>query len=304
MKTNNRLTNLAAGLFLVTLMGLASCSKDKSESALTPEEERQAVMASSESEAEADAFSNDIFDDVMGVNDEVGMSGTGIFGGRVMQNGRVDSAPPCVQITVTHLNAPDAFPLRIVMDFGTGCTGRDGRVRSGQIITTYTGRLIVPGKSATTTFHNYKVDSISVEGTHKITNTSTSNHRQFTVGVENGKLSRPSGNYVQWNSHRVITQAEGLGTPLLPVDDVFTITGHSRGTVKRNNLITVWESAIEEPLRKRFNCRWIVKGTVRTVRSNQASNTPWTAILNYGQGDCDNRATLNINGVDHQINLR
>jgi hypothetical protein len=26
-------------------------------------------------------------------------------------------------------------------------------------------------------------------------------------------------------------------------------------------------------------------------------------ILNYGNGTCDNKATLSVNGIEHQINL-
>jgi hypothetical protein len=61
----------------------------------------------------------------------------------------------------------------------------------------------------------FYIDSIKVEGTHKITNSSsqitTQLSRQFTVDV-NGKLSKPNGNYTEWTSHKVITQIEGLVT--------------------------------------------------------------------------------------------
>ena len=81
--------------------------------------------------------------------------------------------------------------------------------RSGKIISVYTGHLIIPGKSATTTFQDYKVNGISVQGTHKITNTGSTNESQVTVDVEGGKGTKPNGAYVQWNTHRVITQIEG-----------------------------------------------------------------------------------------------
>jgi hypothetical protein len=302
MKTIHHRSPILVGVFILLFISLTACQKDQSDSALTPHEEEEAIMASSKSEAESEALTNDVFDDVMGVNTEVGVGGTGIFG-RTMENGRVDSMPACVKVTVTRLNAPEPFPLKIVIDFGTGCTGRDGRTRSGKIISIYTGRLTVPGKSATTTFDGYKIDSISVQGTHKITNTGNANERQFTVDVEGGKISKPSGAYTQWNSHRVIIQIEGLGTPLFALDDVFSITGHASGTVKRHNLIIVWESNITEPMIKRFNCRWISKGEVKIIRRNQASGSQWVGVLDYGTGNCDNKASLKINGVSHQITL-
>jgi hypothetical protein len=54
---------------------------------------------------------------------------------------------------------------------------------------------------------------------------------------------------------------------------------------------------------KKFACRWIVKGKVKTERLNSSANSSWVALLNYGAGDCDNNATISINGVLHEISL-
>jgi len=188
--------------FFFSLLMIASCSKEKSLSASDTEQEVNASKASSESDGEAELVFNDIFDVAIGVNDEVGMAGIGIFG-------RVTA---CYTVTVTHLNAGTVFPIRVVVDFGTtGCLGNDGHVRTGKVITEYTNRLLYPGAIATTTFDGFYVDSIHVEGTHKITNTSsliTTNppSRQFTSDVINARLSKPNGDYSEWNSHKVITQ--------------------------------------------------------------------------------------------------
>jgi hypothetical protein len=166
---------------------------------------------------------------------------------------------------------------------------------------------MVPGAIATTEFVGFYFDSLQVQGVHKITNTSSPvanvpPARQFKAEVINGKLTRPNGNFVEWNSTKIITQIEGLATPA-PIDDIFRVEGNARGRVKRGNLLTVWESAIIEPLFKRFNCRWIVKGKVRIVRLNLTVNSPWIAVLDFGNGNCDNQATITINGVTRQITL-
>jgi hypothetical protein len=115
-------------------------------------------------------------------------------------------------------------------------------------------------------------------------------------------LTRPSGNFIEWNSLKVITQIEGLGT-IVPLDDIFRVTGEARGKVKRGQLIVLWQSTITEPLIKRFNCRWIVKGRIRTIREALNSSSQWVGILDFGAGTCDNQAILVINGVPHQITL-
>jgi hypothetical protein len=297
-KTSNpRLLTIA---FLALLVGFISCTKDKSESELSEAEQQQATMASSEAEAESDNIYSEVFDNVMGVNTEVGVGGTGVFAGRLGgSTGRVAQVDSthCFTVTVIRLHATNPFPVKIILDFGAGCVGRDGRVRRGKIISTYTGRLIHPGSTATTTFDGYHVDSIHVQGTQIISNISTPTAFKLNIQVQNGKLTHPNGNYQQWNSTRVITQVEGMLTPGIPIDDVFTITGNAAGVVKRGTIITTWESLIIEPLRKRFNCRWIVKGQARLTRNTHQ------AVLDYGQGTCDRNATLTINGVVHNILL-
>lgn len=285
--------------FLFTSFLFTSCQKEQSSS----EQEAQEVEASrisGESESEAETVFNGVFDDAMGVNDEVALGGTGVFG-------RLNVCPT---VTVTRQNPPDLFPVRIEMDFGTnGCVGPDGHFRKGKVITVYTKRLLIPGAVAETSFDGFYIDSVKVEGTHRISNISTAVtpgttpvDRKFRVVITNGKLTKPNGNYISWNSEKTISQVEGLGT-ILPMDDIFKIEGGSRGQVKRGNLLVGFNSNITEPLMKRFNCRWIAKGIVKTTRVNASTNNPWIATLNFGNGSCDNLAVLTINGVSYQITL-
>lgn len=297
MKPSIKSAALATLFFVLTALFITSCQKENSQNGSDEEQQLAASQASGEADAEADVVYNGVFDDAMGVNDEVGIGGTGVFG-------RINACPT---VTITRLNPPDLFPVRVVLDFGTtGCTAPDGHFRKGKVITTYTGRLLAPGSMATTTFDGFYVDSMKVEGIHKISNVSVAVNnvfnRRFKVEVIDGKLTKPSGNFVEWNSVKYITQIEGLITPT-PLDDILKIEGNSRGRVKRGNLLVGWESNIREPLIKRFTCRWIVKGIVRTVRINIAVGSPWVADLDFGNGTCDNLAIVTINGIPHQITL-
>jgi hypothetical protein len=299
-----RLTTIA---FAATLL-IAGCKKENSD-VLSQQEEEQAANFIGESEAESEIAFNDVFDNVMGVNSEVGLGGVGIFGRVAVsrEDGRdanVDSMPPCVTVSIVPQQL-GVFPKTVTVDFGTGCFSH-GHLRSGKVKTIYSGPLRTSGSVATTTFDNYKIDSVSVEGKHIISNTTGStpgsNQRQFKIEVVDGKLTRPNGNYSMWSSTRTNTQIEGNGT-LLPGDDIFRLTGIAYGKVKRNNLIVLWNSEITEPLIKKFICRWISKGRIRTIRQGLPQNSPWVSILDYGTGTCDNQATLTINGNTHQITL-
>lgn len=299
------LSLLTAGLFF------AACSKENSDTQVIPNEEVFATNSAA-ADVEAEVVFEDVFDNVMGVNAEIGVGNVGVFGryGEIGSNdkgqaegleaGRTDSLqnPGCQVVTITRLNAPAPFPVRVTVDFGTGCVGRDGRTRKGKIITTYTGRMVVPGSVAETGFDQYYVNGIKVEGTHRTENQSTSNTWAYFVRVNNAKLTRPNGDYSQWNRTKLITQVEGLGTPQFPRDDVFTIRGEANGTVKRDTTTHQWATRTIEPLVKKFSCQWIVKGKLGVRRSNADAG-----VIDYGNGSCDNQATLTVNGVSRPIIL-
>lgn len=272
-----------------------SCQKEQSQAEdPTTQIETNASKISTEADAEAEAIFDGVFDDAMGVNAEVGLGGTGIFG----------RLTACPTVTVTHPNAPAPFPVRVVLDFGTGCVAGDGHFRKGKIVHVYTNRLISPGAVVETAFDGFYFDSIKVEGSHRIQNTTTlTSGPQYKINVNNGKLTKPNGNYTAWNSEKIRTQIEGVTTPMLPADDAFKLTGAARGSTRRDTSLVAWNATILEPLIRRNNCRWTVKGTVKIVRENTNTGERWAGVINYGNGDCDNRATITINGVTYNITL-
>lgn len=298
MKFRLNLAQLVSLTFFFSLLLFTSCQKENSQNGSDEQQQMEASKASSEADGESEIVFNGVFDDAIGVNDQVGIGGTGVFG----------RPTACPDVTVIHLNSPAFFPVKVILDFGVGgCVGNDGHLRRGKVITVYSNRLLIPGATAVTEFDGFYFDSTKVEGRHQITNTSPSVTtqppiRRFNVDVTNAKLTKPNGNFVEWESHKVITQIEGLNTNI-PIDDVFKVEGHANGRVKRGALIVLWQSEITEPLIKRFNCRWIVKGRVRTLRANTNTTSPWVAILDFGPGTCDNHAVITINGVSHQITL-
>jgi hypothetical protein len=298
MKTIPRtLTGLLATI-LITGLVFSSCKKQDDDSTGSSGKEEFAT-ATSESDAAAEVVFDDVFNNVMGVSSEVGIGGTGVFGRVDVSSGRVEGVDTtsCYIVTTKQLSAI-RFPLQITIDFGTGCTDRFGRTRKGKIIVVYTGHLFIPGNSATTSFDGYYLDDIKVEGSHKLTNTGTTDKKSYTTQVINAKLSQSNGNYIQWNSEKTIAQIEGGATPLIAIDDAYNITGQAGGSVQMDGKYFQWSTAITAPLTKRFTCRWIAKGTLSLKKGSDA-----VAVLDYGSGSCDNKATFTVNGVVHEITL-
>jgi len=283
---------------LVTVLFLSACKKQDDESGTNGKEEF--AMAASESDATAEEAFDDVFNNVMGVSAEVGIGGTGVFGRMDVSGGRLEGidSTPCYTVAVKQLNPATRFPLQITVDFGSGCTAKDGRTRKGKITVVYTGSLVISGNSATTVFDNYYLDNIKVEGTHKLSNTGTLDKKSYTTQVINAKLSQSNGNYMTWNSEKTVAQIEGGATPLIGLADVYSITGQSAGSVLIDSKYIQWSTAITTPLTKKFSCRWISRGTLSLKKGNDA-----VAVLDYGAGTCDNKASFSVNGQVQEITL-
>src|SRR5215211_4906537 len=120
MKTTFLLARVITTVFSVTLL-FFSCKKETSGSNLSPQEEEQASVTSSESEAESESIFNEVFDNVMGANNDVGLAGTGVFGRFSTNSNPTERIAACFNVSITHTVQGQDFPLRIEIDFGTGC---------------------------------------------------------------------------------------------------------------------------------------------------------------------------------------
>ena len=308
MKLRLKVLQILMFSLLTLTFSFLACNKEKSGEG-SPEQEEAASVASSESDGEAENIFNGLFDDVMGVNTDVALGGTGIFGLNTPTGTNGSDAiarlESCPTVTIALANPPDNFPKKVMLDFGTGCTAADGHYRRGKIYILYTNKLSIPGASATTVFDGFYIDSIKVEGTHKITNIADLNAvgRKWKVEVIAGKLIKPSGDFIEWNRTNTITQIENLITPNVR-DWIFKIEGSGTGHTKRDGIIVAWNSEIIDPLIKRFNCHWIVRGQVRIRRVNLTNTSQWEGIIDFGAGTCDNKASVTVNGHSREIILR
>lgn len=299
MKTTSPLTGLLVAIMTTGLL-FSSCKKNDDSSGTAGKTEFATMSA--QSDAAAEMVFEDVFDNTMGVSAEVGIGGTGVFGRVAVapgSTGRVEGvdSTACYSVVTKQLSTL-RFPLQITIDFGGSCTARDGRTRKGKIIIVYTGHLAIPGNSASATFDGYSLDNVKVEGTHKLTNTGTTDKKSYTTQVINAKLSQANGNYVLWNSEKTVAQVEGGATLLIGLDDVYSITGQSSGSVQIDSKYFQWSTAITTPLTKKFSCRWISRGTLSLKKGNDA-----VAVLDYGSGTCDNKASFTVNGQVQEITL-
>lgn len=273
--------------FLITF---TSCKKQLNDNT----SDNEAVAAAYSDDIEADATYADVYNSVAGVNADIALTSTDVGADTQLPDPLTSH---CYTITITPLDLI-TFPKTVTIDFGTGCLCRDGKTRKGQIITVFTNSLRTSGSRATSTFDRYYVNNVHVEGTHIIENKSTSDTRIITRTVQDGKLTKPDGNSIAWNAVHTSTQTAGSGTPLYYWDDEFDITGNANGQNNRKGTLSTWSHLIEGPLHKKVTCKWFDKGTVKLSHNNIHD-----VILNYGDGTCDNQATVTFANYNKTITL-
>ncbi|WP_284651521.1 hypothetical protein [Flavobacterium terrisoli] len=201
--------------------------------------------------------------------------------------------PPCATVTVELTST--TWTRTVVFD---NCTLPNGNVLDGTIIVSGSLNFDTPSHTISYTFVDFHHNNILIEGNRTVirtmqsTDTLAAVHPVATMAIDM-TVTFPNGNSYHRVGNRVREMIEGFGTPLLWIDNVFSITG-SWTTTFPNGTQT---STISTPLRVEATCPHIVSGVVNIVRNDN------TITLDYGNGDCDNQATLTINGTTSTITL-
>ena len=205
---------------------------------------------------------------------------------------QVFSDTTCATISIDTLFSQNGAKGRITIDFGTtNCEGTDGRERRGKIYVDYTGKYRTPGTVVTTTFDEYYVNDIKVEGTKKVT---TESREVYKVSVTDAKLTFTDNTTITWQSERTRTWTEGNELTLVDIfniwNDVHVVRGTASGVGRLGqsfdveiNDITVklecWLSKVFAP----------VSGSIVIKPENFN-----TITLDYGDGECDKKGTITI----------
>ncbi|KPK88105.1 MAG: hypothetical protein AMS27_00730 [Bacteroides sp. SM23_62_1] len=204
----------------------------------------------------------------------------------------------CPIIYVDH-NDSVYWPKIVTIDFGTdGCEGPFGVTRKGKIIVTITDRYLKEGSVRTITFNNFYVNEFKIEGTKSVTNEGLNKDglMYFTVELTGGKIITPTGKEITREFSHTRTWIEGQLTPRWRWDDKYLIEGEATGV---NRFGKTYTRTITNPLLFETACRWITSGTIEIQPEDHPLIT-----LDYGNGECDDLATITVNGETKEIKLK
>jgi hypothetical protein len=152
---------------------------------------------------------------------------------------------------------------------------------------TFSGALV-----RTVTYDNFKRDSITINGTHKITTTlvsgkATASEKLSTVTIANSS----SGKTITYTSTRIRT-IDNKGTADRS-DDESSVTGTTTGTSTDG---TTFSTIITKALLNKNSCSesrgFPVSGTEEITKADGTK-----IVVDYGDGTCDLKYTETTNGV-------
>jgi len=188
------------------------------------------------------------------------------------------------------------WPHTMTIDYGPApgvIDSSDGKTRSGILVISFSNYWHTNAATATMNVgagSTYIVNGVSFQGVVTMTHNSKTS---FSISVANAKCT--SGYWsITYNANRTYTWVSGYNDTI-PSNDVFTITGNASGT-DRNGLS--YTMNITSPLYKTGSCTCITQGTINYTISGGTG-----CILDFGNGSCDNQATVTINGNSFPITL-
>ncbi|MBP6459116.1 MAG: hypothetical protein KA264_03370 [Crocinitomicaceae bacterium] len=237
--------------------------------------------------ANDDAAAENAFYDMKIASDN---AGTEISQTKSLEKGYVDS---CVTIQNVNYNK-DTKQGILTLDFGsTNCTCKDGKQRRGKIQVEYKGGKEVVGTSVVYTADQYFVNNYGVSGKKTVTYSAP---LTWNIKVQDGIVTKPDGTKVSWESDRVRKMIAGQTTLTDYTDDTYEITGTSNGVNAEGNK---YAFSTETALVKSMGCQYIKAGKLKIERDGKKD-----AVVDYGDGTCDDKATVKIGNRSKDITLR
>ncbi len=198
--------------------------------------------------------------------------------------------PDCVTITVVLVQNMKTTTI----DFGDGCELRNGNFVSGTIILNYERDPEAATRIISYTFEDFYFNYKNVAGGGTILRErSNENGNPQSTKTFEITVTWPDESFASKEGVKVREWIEGVGTGTWG-DNVFLITGNGTFTKKDE---TILSAEVIEPLRRELACKFLVSGIVNLTKNEN------TAVLNYGNGDCDDLAIVTINGEEHEIHL-
>ncbi len=206
----------------------------------------------------------------------------------------------CAVVTVSS----ETYPKEIVIEFDSSCSAArestrpefghgHGHILSGKIIINISDSLKLAGSAETITYQDFYIDSMKVDLTATVKNLGKNSDGNWVIEKDyNQTITRGDLTCVRKNTE---TQEWISGFDTRDkADNVYYLSGE--GSVSINDTVT-YTKVITTRMLFDSSCDYILSGVVELTKNGS------TATIDYGDGTCDNKATVTIDGTSEEISL-
>lgn len=285
-------------MVVLTMAFIWSCSEE--ETAVVTNEDTQNVQGESVTDSYYDESNDFSSIAIIGTSETLTGRGGSASGREVAGLGDLDNRLACAVVTVVKDadSSPNLPKGTITIDFKDGCTDAKGNIRKGQIIVKYDGRRFMLDSKTVTTFSNYSVNGIKIEGTNTLTNLTASleSSLKFRNEVVGGKVTFTDGTMA--TRDHVLTREWTRETN--PTQDSWTVEGSASGTTREE---VTYQMEITKPLVYKRSCV-ASKVFVAVEGTKKFTSGDRTMSIDFGAGDCDNKVTVTVNGVSKEVEIK
>jgi hypothetical protein len=241
---------------------------------------------------EADLLAQADFEEIDDITSGMMSIAEGGLGGRITSVD--DDRCHCAVVTHDHENHV------ITIDFGDGCTGPNGVVRSGKIIITYSGYRFVPGSYWIVTFEDFYINRRHIEGVRTVTNISESlaANPKFHIVLEGGMVTWPDNTFATREVDRVRVWFRAAN----PVLDEYHVLARSTADGTTRKEINYSCLVLEDLVYKR-SCRDSKKGRIPVAGVKEVVFGDRKYIVDFGDGECDTIITITSGDETKTIDL-
>jgi hypothetical protein len=145
------------------------------------------------------------------------------------------------------------------------------------------------------TLDSFYVGAINFTGTTTITRTATD---QFTLSLPDGHCSKSGANPwdIDWTTSKTIRWTSG--TQNSQQSQVVEVYGTNTGVDRNGQAFTV-DVPASTPVVRSLDCPWITSGVVTLTPDGKSART-----IDFGNGNCDNRGTITIEGNTFEFTMQ
>lgn len=201
---------------------------------------------------------------------------------------------------VSMLPSESENQIIMVMDFGNGvtCNGISFKGKIEYTLTfDYSGEYF--GYDGTLNFIGYEADGKALSGEYTFSAilksyTNSTAVYEYTTKLVNGVITDEDGKKIQCNSNYQLA----LNVTLIN-NQISSTTVSATGAISGIDASgKAFSATVTKPLASSSSCQYVVSGTY-LIKSEAHSD----ATYDYGDGACDNKATLTINGTSKTVTI-